>query len=133
MQFPGRDDLAEFRRGIYEKYGLTVGASYQQLFQWASATARTADFDTALGGWAAVSTTWTALDRGGPYEGTLVVRGAFRGSLGDNAVSGLEEKAIGQCPYNSYWIEQLYGKTVLDRMSGCRIACSGIIHLVQEP
>lgn len=79
-------DLVEFRRSIYEQYGFTFGASYQQLFQWTSATARTADFDTALGGWAAVSTTWTALDRGGPYEGTLVVRGAFRGSLGDNAV-----------------------------------------------
>ena len=38
----------------------------------------------AVGGWAATSVTWTPLDRGGDYEGTLVVRGAWRGPIGDN-------------------------------------------------
>jgi hypothetical protein len=115
LQFPGRDDLAEFRRSIYEKYGFTFGASYQQLFQSTSATARTATNDTALGGWAAVSTTWTALDRGGPYEGTLVVRGAFRGSLGDNtvpAVFGLRD--IGSLWSNYEWTSWNQGFRIED-------------------
>jgi hypothetical protein len=115
VQFPGRDDLAEFRRSIYETYGFTFGASYQQLFQWTSATARTATNDRALGGWAAVSTTWTALDRGGPYEGTLVVRGAFRGSLGDNAVPavfGLRD--IGSLWSNYEWTSWNQGFRIED-------------------
>ena len=115
LQFPGRDDLAEFRRSIYEKYGFTFGASYQQLFQGTSATARTANHDTALGGWAAVSTTWTLLDRGGPYQGTLVARGAFRGSLGGNAVPaafGLRD--IGSLWSNYEWTSWNQGFRVED-------------------
>jgi hypothetical protein len=115
VQFPWRDDLAEFRRSIYEKYGLTLGASYQQLFQWTSATARTANFDTALGGWAAVSTTWTLIDRGGDYQGTFVFRGAFRGSLGDNAVPavfGLRD--IGSLWSNYEWTSWNQGFRVED-------------------
>jgi len=38
----------------------------------------------ATGGWAATSTTWTPLDRGGNYEGSLVLRGGWRGPVGDN-------------------------------------------------
>jgi hypothetical protein len=86
LEFPWDAKLDSFRKRIYDQYGLTFGASYQQLFQWASSTSPVAKNDTALGAWAAVSVTWTPLDRGGDYQGTLVVRGAFRGSLGGNAV-----------------------------------------------
>jgi hypothetical protein len=58
LEFPGRADIAEFRRLAYDKYGLTFGASYQQLFQWSSATVPSANNDTALGAWAAASVTW---------------------------------------------------------------------------
>jgi len=86
LTFPGSSQLQDLRQEALDKYGLTFGASYQQLFQSASATLPSAANDTALGGWAAVSATWTPIDRGGDYQGTFVVRGAFRGSLGDNAV-----------------------------------------------
>ncbi len=99
LEFPGRADIAEFRRLAYDKYGLTFGASYQQLFQWSSATVPSANNDTALGAWAAASVTWAPLDRGGDYQGTLVARGAFRGSLGDNAVPAV----FGPADIGSLW------------------------------
>jgi hypothetical protein len=86
LRLPGRDRIAELRRQAYDEYGLTFAASYQQLAQWTSATVPTAAHDTALGGWAAFSTTWTPFDRGGAYEGSLVVRLGWRDSIGNNAV-----------------------------------------------
>jgi len=86
LAIPGSADLQELRQQALDKYGLTFGVSYQQLFQSSSATLPGAANDTALGGWAAISTTWTPINRGGEYEGTFVLRGAFRGSLGDNAI-----------------------------------------------
>ena len=83
---PWATQLEDLRRRLYDEYGLTFGAAYNQLYQHTSATAPTALYDQALGAWAQASMTWTPLDRGGDHEGTLVVRGAFRGSLGDNAV-----------------------------------------------
>jgi len=46
--------------------------------------------------------------------------------IGDGLVSGVEEKTIGDCPHNSYWIEQIYGPAVLSRMSHRKIVCSGV-------
>ena len=46
--------------------------------------------------------------------------------IGDRLVSGVEEKTIGDCPHNSYWIEQIYGPAVLNRVSHCKIVCSGV-------
>jgi hypothetical protein len=46
--------------------------------------------------------------------------------IGDRLVSGVEEKTVGDCPHNSYWIEQIYGPAVLSRMSPCKIVCSGV-------
>jgi hypothetical protein len=83
---PWSAGLADLRKRALEDYGLTFGASYQQLFQQASVTAPGALYNTALGGWAAASVTWAAIDRGGSYEGTLVLRGAWRDSIGNNAV-----------------------------------------------
>lgn len=48
------------------------------------------------------------------------------GRIDDRLVSGVEEKTIGDCPHNSYWIEQIYGPAVLSRMSNCKIVCSGV-------
>jgi hypothetical protein len=83
---PWSGELADLRRRAYDDYGLTFGASYQQLYQYASATLPSAMFNQALGGWAATSITWTPLDRGGDYQGTLVWRMAWRDSIGDHAV-----------------------------------------------
>ena len=81
--------LEDLRRRLYDEYGLTFGAAYNQLYQHTSATAPTALHDQALGAWAQASMTWTPLDRGGDHEGTLVVRGAFRGSLPFGARAGI--------------------------------------------
>lgn len=86
VRAPWADRLALTREQLFERYGLTFGASYQQLAQWASATAPFGTHDTALGGWLDFSTTWTPVDRGGPYQGTLVARVGWRGPIGDNAV-----------------------------------------------
>ena len=86
LQPPWRAQVKDWRKQLYDNYGITFGASYQQLFQWASKTVPSAPTDTALGGWAAASVTWAALDRDGPNQGTLVARFGWRDSIGDNAV-----------------------------------------------
>jgi Carbohydrate-selective porin, OprB family len=86
IQPPWATQLEDLRRRLYAEYGITFAAAYNQLYQYTSATAPTALYNQALGAWAQASMTWTPLDRGGDHEGTLVVRGAYRGSLGDNAV-----------------------------------------------
>ena len=48
------------------------------------------------------------------------------GRIDDRLVSGVEEKTIGDCPHNSYWIKQIYGPAVLSGMSNCKIVCSGV-------
>jgi hypothetical protein len=45
---------------------------------------------------------------------------------GRNAVSGMEEKTIGECSLNSSWLAMLYGTDVPARMSNRRIVCSGV-------
>ena len=83
---PWSADLADLRRRAYDKYGLTFGVSYQQLYQYASDTLPSARFKDALGGFAHTSVTWTPLDRGGDFEGTLVWRMGWRGPLGNEPV-----------------------------------------------
>jgi hypothetical protein len=63
---------------------LTYAFSYQQLSQYATQTVPGVRQNWAVGGWSAASMTWTPLDRGGVYEGSLVVRGGWRGPVGEN-------------------------------------------------
>jgi hypothetical protein len=83
---PWRAQLKDWRKQLYDNYGITFGATYQQLLQWASKTVPSAPYATALGGWAATSVTWAAFDRDGPNQGTLVFRTGWRDSIGNNAV-----------------------------------------------
>jgi len=46
--------------------------------------------------------------------------------IGDDLVSGLEEKAIGCCSVNSNWLTQLYGTDVCASMSKRTIVCAGV-------
>ncbi len=55
----------------------------------------------------------------------VLQRNPFR-RIGNQVMSGLEEKPIGECPVNSGWIRDLYGEAVHARMSACRIVCSGV-------
>jgi Carbohydrate-selective porin, OprB family len=73
-----------FRQRLYEQYGLTYALSYQQLTQYATQTVRGVPQNWAIGGWAAPGVTWTPLDRGGDYQGSLIVRPGWRGPIGNN-------------------------------------------------
>jgi hypothetical protein len=83
--FPGTG-YEQLKKDIYERYSVKYTFSYQQLFQWASATLPNAKYDTALGGWAGFTGEWIPLDRGGDYEGKLVFQAGWRDSIGNNAV-----------------------------------------------
>ncbi len=82
LGLPFEDERLAFRQRLYEQYGLTYG--YQQLTQYATQTLPGVPQKWAVGGWAATSVSWTPFDRGGDYEGSLVMRGAWRGPIGDN-------------------------------------------------
>jgi hypothetical protein len=84
LGIPFEAERLSFRKHLYDEYGLTYGFSYQQLNQYATQTLPGVKQHWALGGWAAGSLTWTPLDRGGDYEGTLVLRGGWRGPIGQN-------------------------------------------------
>ncbi len=84
LGLPGEAARLAFRQRLYDQYGLTYAFSYQQLSQYATQTLPNVRQHWAIGGWAATGVTWTPLDRGGDYEGSLVVRGAWRGPIGDN-------------------------------------------------
>jgi hypothetical protein len=99
LALPFSDQLSQVRQRALAQYGITFGASYQQLFQYSTATVPRAAYDTALGAWAATSVTWAPLDRGGDYQGTFVFRWAFRASLGDNAVPAV----FGPADQGSLW------------------------------
>jgi porin len=86
LVFPGRQAYEKFKVDLNERYGLRFGINYQMLYQYASSTAPGATYNSALGGWAAAEALWTPLYRGGPYEGSLVIRLGWRDSLGNNAV-----------------------------------------------
>jgi hypothetical protein len=94
--FPKRDSLIpqlmpqhlpEYKQKLFEDYGLKLAVNYQTLVQYASDTL-TGD-DLAVGGWLQIETKWTPLRRGKDYEGSLVVVGDGRWTLGDNANPGL--------------------------------------------
>jgi len=86
LQIPGYPAYEKFKVDLYKRYGIKFGVNFQMLYQHASATVPGATFDTALGGWLAIETIWTPLDREGPHEGSLVIRLGWRNSIGDNAV-----------------------------------------------
>jgi len=84
LGFPAEAERLAFRQRLYDQYGLTYALSYQQLNQYATQTLPSVRQNWAIGGWAAPSLTWTPLDRGGDYQGSLVFRPGWRGPIGDN-------------------------------------------------
>ena len=84
LGLPFQKERRDFRKWLFDNYGLTYAASYQQLSQYATRTLPGASWGYAVGGWAATSVTWTPIDRGGPNEGSLVVSGGWRGPLAPN-------------------------------------------------
>lgn len=55
----------------------------------------------------------------------IVQRDPFKKDVSD-FVCGLEERVIGECPYNSRWIAHLYGENILENMKDKRIVCAGV-------
>ena len=84
LSLPAQAQRLAFRERLYDQYGLTYAFSYQQLNQYATQTLPGVRQNWAIGGWAAPSVTWTPLDRGGDYQGSLVLRGGWRGPIGNN-------------------------------------------------
>jgi hypothetical protein len=84
LGLPLEAERLAFRQRLYERYGLTYALSYQQLTQYATQTVPGVPQNWAVGGWAAPGVTWTPLDRGGDYQGSLVVRPGWRGPIGKN-------------------------------------------------
>lgn len=87
--FPGLDlplgsENSAFKKWLLDNHGITYALSYQQLSQYATRRLPNKDPHWAVGGWAGSSLTWTMLDRGGPFEGTFVVSGGWRGPVGQN-------------------------------------------------
>ncbi len=82
LSLPWASQRQEFKKQLYDKYGLSYVISYQQLAQYATETLPHVTDDLAIGGWFGTSLTWTPVDRGGPYEGSLVVSGGWRGPVG---------------------------------------------------
>lgn len=76
----------QFKEGLYEKWGLKIGASYQMLYQYASETTPSAEFDSALGHWWGFTTKWTPFRRGKDFEGSVVFSAHERVGVGDHAV-----------------------------------------------
>jgi Carbohydrate-selective porin, OprB family len=89
LQIPGYLSYDRFKVNTYERYGLRFAFSFSMLYQHASDTLPGASFDSALGGWAALETLWSPLDRDGAHEGSLVIRLGWRNSIGDNEVPAL--------------------------------------------
>lgn len=56
--------------------------------------------------------------QGNPFE-------ALESNL-EVSISGIEGRTIGKCPFNSSWIEMIYGKKVLEKMIDHRIVCAGV-------
>lgn len=83
LQLPWTKGLASLRQDLYDKYGLTFSASYQQATQYATQVAPGVSDHWAIGGWAALGGTWTPVNRGTDWEGSLVVRTGWRGPIGD--------------------------------------------------
>ncbi len=76
LGLPFEAERLAFRQHLYDQYGLTYALSYQQLMQYATQTVPGIRQDWAVGGWAAAGVTWTPLDRGDNYQGSLILRGA---------------------------------------------------------
>ena len=85
LTFPGREAYVKFKEDLYRDHGIQVGAFYSQMYQHASDTLPGAPYNSANGYWAGLLFRWTALDRGGDYEGSLVVNLGMRNSIGNHA------------------------------------------------
>ena len=90
--FPQKDSLLpgvipaawfDWKKKLYQDYGLAVAISYQMQYQHASAT-RTGT-DSAAGGWLLFEFGWTAINRGEDYEGNLIATVDWRFSVGGDA------------------------------------------------
>ena len=86
LRLPGWDRYEKFKEDLYRHYGIRFAGFYAQLYQSASDTLPGAPFDAANGGWGALQFSWTALNRGTDYEGSLVMNLGWRNSIGRNAV-----------------------------------------------
>jgi hypothetical protein len=84
LGLPWEAERQAFRKQLYDQYGLTYGFSYQQLTQFATRTLPNVGPNVAVGGWTGGEVTWTPLDRGGDYQGSLVVSAYWLGPLGLN-------------------------------------------------
>lgn len=69
----------DFKTGLQEDTGLTIGFDYTSLLMWASSSPGD---DRGFGGIARMFGTWTLLDPDGPYTGSLVFKGENRHRLG---------------------------------------------------
>ena len=134
LAFPFRDQLSEVRQKALDQYGITFGASYQQLFQYSTATVPGARHDTALGTWAVTSLTWSPIDRGGNNQGMFVFRWAYRASLGDNAVPAVFGPADQGSLWSDYeftswnqgaWVEDLFWEQRLGPQFSFRVSNMG--------
>ena len=86
LRYPRSLGIERAKQRLYDKIGLKVELSYQLLFQYASEIASYGTSDTALGQWWGFTSKWTPLRRGKSYEGSLVLTGYDRNSLGNNSV-----------------------------------------------
>lgn len=69
----------DFKTGLQEEVGLTIGLDYTSLLMWASSSPGE---DRGFGGIARLFGTWTLVDPEGPYTGSLVFKGENRHRLG---------------------------------------------------
>ena len=60
----------DFKKGLYDKYGLRFAVAYQTAYQAVSDSL--SDKDTAWGGWFQLEAAWTLLNRGKDNQGTIV-------------------------------------------------------------
>ena len=73
----------QFKKDLYEKYGLKVGLSYQMLYQKASDNFK--EDDSAWGQYALFEAKWELLNRDRDFMGSLVWSFDWRETIGDNA------------------------------------------------
>lgn len=73
----------QFKKDLYEIYGVKLGISYQMNYQQASDSLT--DTDSAWGQFGLFEGKWELLNRGQDFEGSLVWSFDWRSTIGDNA------------------------------------------------
>ncbi len=103
---PSREPYEAFKKRLWEDHGLRFALNYSQLLQYPSATLPIATANNSIGGWAAADIFWTPVDRGGDFEGGLVLTYAYRTSLNDNPANA----AFGIPVVGSLWSAYEWGE-----------------------